>query len=79
MRRIKVAFGKPIVQHSVWEERIAEARSEIEMARHDRGFVAGVHESVAIRVLRREAGGAGSASFRIGLADDNGLVLEFGE
>jgi acyl-CoA dehydrogenase len=29
----RVAFGKPIVQHSVWEERIAEARCEIEMAR----------------------------------------------
>ena len=29
----RVAFGKPIVQHSVWEERIAEARREIEMAR----------------------------------------------
>jgi acyl-CoA dehydrogenase len=29
----RVAFGKPIVQHSVWEERIAQARCEIEMAR----------------------------------------------
>jgi len=29
----RVAFGKPIVQHSVWEERIAAARCEIEMAR----------------------------------------------
>ncbi|HEX6571748.1 MAG TPA: acyl-CoA dehydrogenase family protein [Steroidobacteraceae bacterium] len=29
----RVAFGKPIAQHSVWEERIAHARTEIEMAR----------------------------------------------
>lgn len=29
----RVAFGKPIAQHSIWEERIAEARREIEMAR----------------------------------------------
>lgn len=29
----RVAFGKPIAQHSVWEERIAAARREIEMAR----------------------------------------------
>jgi acyl-CoA dehydrogenase len=29
----RVAFGKPIAQHSLWEERIATARCEIEMAR----------------------------------------------
>jgi acyl-CoA dehydrogenase len=29
----RVAFGKPIAQHSLWEERIARARCEIEMAR----------------------------------------------
>jgi acyl-CoA dehydrogenase len=29
----RVAFGKPIAQHSLWEERIAHARTEIEMAR----------------------------------------------
>ncbi len=29
----RVAFGKPIVQHSLWEERISHARMEIEMAR----------------------------------------------
>jgi acyl-CoA dehydrogenase len=29
----RVAFGKPIAQHSLWEERIARARTEIEMAR----------------------------------------------
>ncbi len=27
------AFGKPIYKHSVWEERVAEARTDIEMAR----------------------------------------------
>ena len=27
------AFGKPIAEHSVWEQRIAEARTDIEMAR----------------------------------------------
>jgi len=29
----RVAFGKPIASHSVWEQRIAEARTEIEMTR----------------------------------------------
>ena len=29
----RVAFGKPIIEHSVWEQRIAEARTEIEMMR----------------------------------------------
>lgn len=29
----RVAFGKPIAQHSLWDERIARARAEIEMAR----------------------------------------------
>ena len=29
----RVAFGKPIAQHSVWEQRIAEARTDIEMTR----------------------------------------------
>ncbi|MDE3115486.1 MAG: acyl-CoA dehydrogenase family protein [Pseudomonadota bacterium] len=27
------AFGKPIIEHSVWEQRIAEARTDIEMVR----------------------------------------------
>ncbi|HUI62458.1 MAG TPA: acyl-CoA dehydrogenase family protein, partial [Steroidobacteraceae bacterium] len=29
----RVAFGKPIAEHSVWEERIARARTDIEMTR----------------------------------------------
>jgi acyl-CoA dehydrogenase len=29
----RVAFGKPIADHSVWEQRVAEARIDIEMAR----------------------------------------------
>jgi len=29
----RAAFGKPIAQHSLWEERIARSRTEIEMAR----------------------------------------------
>src|SRR3569833_1621354 len=29
----RVAFGKPISSHSVWEQRIAEARIDIEMNR----------------------------------------------
>jgi acyl-CoA dehydrogenase len=29
----RVAFGKPIAEHSLWEERIAEARCDIETAR----------------------------------------------
>lgn len=29
----RVAFGKTIAEHSVWEQRIAEARTDIEMAR----------------------------------------------
>ncbi|MGY4183130.1 acyl-CoA dehydrogenase [Bradyrhizobium sp. USDA 4518] len=31
--RSRVAFGKKIVEHSVWEQRIAEARIDIEMSR----------------------------------------------
>ena len=27
------AFGKPIIEHSIWEQRIAEARTDIEMVR----------------------------------------------
>jgi acyl-CoA dehydrogenase len=29
----RVAFGKPLADHSIWEQRIAEARTDIEMAR----------------------------------------------
>jgi acyl-CoA dehydrogenase len=29
----RTAFGKPIAEHSVWEERIAQARTDIEMTR----------------------------------------------
>ncbi len=29
----RITFGKPIIEHSVWEQRIAEARTDIEMMR----------------------------------------------
>jgi len=29
----RTAFGKPIIEHSIWEQRIAEARTDIEMVR----------------------------------------------
>lgn len=29
----RVAFGKPIIEHSIWEQRIADARTDIEMMR----------------------------------------------
>jgi acyl-CoA dehydrogenase len=29
----RTAFGKPIAEHSIWEQRIAEARTDIEMTR----------------------------------------------
>lgn len=29
----RVAFGKPVIEHSIWEQRIAEARTDIEMMR----------------------------------------------
>ncbi len=29
----RVAFGKPIIEHSIWEQRIAESRTDIEMMR----------------------------------------------
>lgn len=31
--QVRTAFGKPIYQHSVWEERVARARIDIEMTR----------------------------------------------
>ena len=49
----RVAFGKPIAQHSFWEERIAQARTEIEMARLLRAQ-GGVHDG-----HRRQQGGPG--------------------
>src|SRR5258708_37116058 len=29
----RVAFGRPIAEHSVWEQRVAEARRDLEMTR----------------------------------------------
>jgi alkylation response protein AidB-like acyl-CoA dehydrogenase len=29
----RIAFGKPVIEHSLWEQRIAEARTDIEMTR----------------------------------------------
>ncbi|MEM9225901.1 MAG: acyl-CoA dehydrogenase family protein [Pseudomonadota bacterium] len=48
------AFGKPIAEHSVWEQRIGEARLNIEMARLLTLKAADMMDKVGNKVARRE-------------------------
>ncbi|AYB51244.1 acyl-CoA dehydrogenase family protein [Ralstonia solanacearum] len=50
----RVAFGKPIAQHSVWHERIAEARCMIEQARLLTLKAAYMMDTVGNKVARAE-------------------------
>ncbi|MEM6534613.1 MAG: acyl-CoA dehydrogenase family protein [Pseudomonadota bacterium] len=48
------AFGKPIAEHSVWEQRVGEARLNIEMARLLTLKAADMMDKVGNKVARRE-------------------------
>ena len=50
----RVAFGKPVVEHSLWEERIADARIEIECARLLTLKAAHMMDTVGNKVARAE-------------------------
>ena len=50
----RTAFGKPIYQHSVWEERIADARIDIECARLLTLKAAHMMDTVGNKVARAE-------------------------
>ena len=48
------AFGKKIAEHSIWEQRIAEARTEIEMCRLLTLKAAYMMDTVGNKVARNE-------------------------
>ena len=50
----RVAFGKPIAEHSVWEERVAKARIEIECSRLLTMKAAYMMDTVGNKVARAE-------------------------
>jgi acyl-CoA dehydrogenase len=52
--RTRVAFGKPIAEHSVWEERVADARIDIECARLLTLKAAFMMDTVGNKVARSE-------------------------
>ncbi|MEM9494572.1 MAG: acyl-CoA dehydrogenase family protein [Pseudomonadota bacterium] len=61
------AFGKPIYKHSVWEERVAEARIDIEMARLLTLKAAWMMDTVGNKVAQREIAMIKVAAPRIAL------------
>ena len=50
----RVAFGKPVIQQSVWEQRIGEARTDIEMTRLLCLKAADMMDKVGNKVARQE-------------------------
>jgi acyl-CoA dehydrogenase len=88
----RVAFGKPLAQQSLWQERIAEARTQINMARLLTQHAAHLMDTVGNKAARSEISQIKVAATRIGravaelavqahgaagLCDDHGLGFAF--
>jgi acyl-CoA dehydrogenase len=63
----RTAFGKPIAEHSLWEERIAEARTDIEMTRLLCLKAAYMMDTVGNKAARTEIAMIKVASARVAL------------
>jgi acyl-CoA dehydrogenase len=88
----RVAFGKPLADQSIWQERIAEARTQINMCRLLTQHVAWLMDTVGAREARSEISQIKVAATRMGqtianlaiqahgaagLCDDEGLGFAF--
>nr|WP_313809294.1 acyl-CoA dehydrogenase family protein [Sphingobium sp.] len=88
----RVAFGKPLAHQSIWQERVAEARIQINMARLLTQRAAHLMDTVGNRIARSEISQIKVAATRIGrmvaeiavqahgaagLCDDFGLGFSF--
>jgi acyl-CoA dehydrogenase len=88
----RVAFGKPLAEESVWQERIAEARTQIEMCRLLTFRAAYLMDTVGNKAARSEIAQIKVAATRMGqaiadltiqaygaagLAPDHGIAYDF--
>lgn len=74
----RVAFGKRIADHSVWEQRVAEARIDIEMARLLTLKAAFMMDTVGNKVARTEIAMIKVAAPRIALKVIDDAIQAFG-
>jgi acyl-CoA dehydrogenase len=88
----RVAFGKPLAEESVWQERVAEARTQIEMCRLLTFRAAYLMDTVGNKAARSEIAQIKVAATRMGqsiadltiqaygaagLAPDHGIAYDF--
>ncbi|WP_156681265.1 acyl-CoA dehydrogenase family protein [Sphingomonas profundi] len=71
-------FGRPLIQQSVWEQRIAEARIDIEMARLLTLKAADMMDKVGNKVARLEIGMIKVAAPRMALRIIDNAIQAFG-
>ena len=62
----RVAFGKPLAEQSIWQERIAEARTQINMARLLTQHAAHLMDTVGNKVARSEISQIKVAGMKVG-------------
>jgi len=74
----RTAFGKKIAEHSVWEERIAEARADIEMCRLLTLKAADMMDKVGNKVARAEIAMIKVAAPRLALKVIDRAIQAFG-
>jgi len=74
----RVAFGRPIIQHSTWEQRIAEARTEIEMNRLLCLKAADMMDKVGNKVAQLEIAMIKVAAPKMGLKILDDAIQAFG-
>ena len=74
----RVAFGKPLADQSLWQERIAEARTQINMCRLLTQHVAYQMDSVGNKHARSEISQIKVAATRMGLAIANLAIQAHG-
>jgi alkylation response protein AidB-like acyl-CoA dehydrogenase len=74
----RTAFGKKIADHSVWEQRVAEARIDIEMARLLTLKAAYMMDTVGNKVARAEIAMIKVAAPRIALKVIDDAIQAFG-
>jgi acyl-CoA dehydrogenase len=74
----RVAFGKPLAEQSVWEQRIAEARTEINMCRLLTSRAAYLMDTVGNKEARSEIAQIKVAATRMGQAVADLAIQAFG-
>ena len=74
----RVAFGKPLAEQSIWQERIAEARTQINMCRLLTQHAAWLMDTVGNKQARSEISQIKVAATRMGQAVANLAIQAYG-